>query len=67
MGFLDLVDPEIKTMSTSFLYIIFNLGSTNGSIALGLLTVSLLYNFLIGGALNLSTLPVIYAMRKKKT
>jgi predicted MFS family arabinose efflux permease len=63
----DLVEPEIKTISISYLSSIFSLGSTLGSIASGILTLILPYStiFLIGAALNLSTLPVIYAMRKK--
>ena len=62
----DLVEPEIKTISISYLSSIF-IGSTLGSIASGILTLILPYStiFLIGAALNLSTLPVIYAMRKK--
>jgi MFS family permease len=65
----DLVEPEIKTMSISYLSSIFSLGSTIGSIASGILTVIFPYSliFLLGSALNLSTLPVIYAMRKKNS
>ena len=63
----DLVEPEVKTMSISYLSSVFSLGSTIGSIASGILTIFLPYTtiFLIGAALNLGTLPAIYAMRKK--
>jgi MFS family permease len=63
----DLVEPEIKTISISYLSSVFSLGSTLGSIASGLLTVFFPYStiFLIGAAINLGTLPVIYSMKKK--
>ncbi len=63
----DLVEPEVKTISISYLSSIFSLGSTIGSVASGLLTVFIPYSsiFLIGAVLNLGTLPAIYAMRKK--
>ncbi len=63
----DLVEPEVKTMSISYLSSVFSLGSTIGSVASGILTVFLPYStiFLIGAALNLGALPAIYAMRKK--
>ena len=62
----DLVEPEVKTMSISYLSSVFSLGSTIGSIASGILTIFLPYStiFLIGAALNLGALPAIYAMRK---
>ena len=63
----DLVEPEVKTMSISYLSSIFSLGSTIGSIASGVLTIFLPYSaiFLIGAALNLGALPAIYAMKKQ--
>jgi predicted MFS family arabinose efflux permease len=63
----DLVEPEIKTISISYLSSIFSLGSTIGSIASGLLTVFMPYSsiFFIGALLNLGTLPAIFSMRKK--
>jgi predicted MFS family arabinose efflux permease len=65
----DLVEPEIKTISISYLSSVFSLGSTLGSIASGILTIFFPYStiFLIGAALNLGTLPAIYAMRKKSS
>lgn len=62
----DLVEPEIKTISISYLSSIFSLGSTLGSIASGILTVFLPYSsiFLLGAALNLGVLPALYSMRK---
>ena len=64
----DLVEPEIKTISISYLSSVFSLGSTLGSIASGILTVFLPYStiFMIGAAINLGAIPAIYAMRKKK-
>jgi len=64
----DLVEPEIKTISISYLSSVFSLGSTIGSIASGLFTVFLPYSsiFLIAAALNLSALPAIYAMKKSQ-
>lgn len=64
----DLVEPEIKTISISYLSSVFSLGNTLGSIASGALTVIFPYSsiFLIAAALNLSTLPAIYVMRKKE-
>ena len=65
----DLVEPEVKTVSISYLSSIFSLGSTIGSIAAGLLTVFMPYSsiFLIGAVLNFGTLPAIFSLRKKKT
>jgi ACDE family multidrug resistance protein len=62
----DLVEPEIKTISISYLASVFSLGSTLGSIASGVLTLYLPYStiFLIGAALNLGSIPAILAMRK---
>jgi len=64
----DLVEPEIKTISISYLSSVFSLGSTLGSVASGILTIFLPYStiFLIGAALNLGAIPAIYAMRKKR-
>ncbi len=62
----DLVEPEIKTISISYLSSVFSLGSTLGSVAAGILTVFLPYGtiFLLGAALNLGALPAIRSMRK---
>jgi ACDE family multidrug resistance protein len=62
----DLVEPEIKTISISYLASVFSLGSTLGSVASGILTLYLPYStiFLIGAALNLGAIPAILAMRK---
>ena len=62
----DLVEPEIKTISISYLASVFSLGSTLGSVASGVLTLFLPYStiFLIGAALNLGSIPAILAMRK---
>ncbi len=62
----DLVEPEIKTISISYLASVFSLGSTLGSVASGILTLYLPYStiFLIGAALNLASIPAILAMRK---
>ncbi|MBT3283817.1 MFS transporter [Candidatus Bathyarchaeota archaeon] len=62
----DLVEPEIKTISISYLASVFSLGSTLGSIASGILTLYLPYStiFLIGAALNLGSIPAILAMKK---
>lgn len=63
----DLVEPEIKTISISYLSSVFSLGSTIGSVAAGVLTLVLPYSsiFMIGAALNLSALPVILGIKKK--
>jgi predicted MFS family arabinose efflux permease len=63
----DLVEPEIKTISISYLSSIFSLGSTIGSIAAGALTLVLPYNsiFMIGALLNLGAIPVLLGIRKK--
>lgn len=65
----DLVEPEIKTMSISYLSSVFSLGSTIGSVASGVLTIFFPYNiiFLIGAALNLGALPAIYVIKKKRS
>ena len=62
----DLVEPEIKTISISYLASVFSLGSTMGSVASGILTLYFPYStiFLIGATLNLGTIPAILAMRK---
>ncbi|MBN2335633.1 MFS transporter [Candidatus Bathyarchaeota archaeon] len=62
----DLVEPEIKTMSISYLSSVFGFGSTLGSLAAGALTTIFPYStiFLIAAALNLGAIPAILAMRK---
>ncbi len=62
----DLVEPEIKTISISYLSSVFSLGSTIGSVAAGFLTLLLPYNtiFLLGAVLNLGALPVLMNIRK---
>jgi predicted MFS family arabinose efflux permease len=63
----DLVEPEIKTISISYLSSIFSLGSTIGSVAAGALTLVLPYSsiFMIGALLNLGAVPVILGIKKK--
>lgn len=63
----DLVEPEIKTISISYLSSVFSLGSTIGSIAAGVLTLFLPYSsiFMIGALLNLGTIPVLLSIKKK--
>ena len=62
----DLVEPEIKTISISYLATVFGLGSMLGSVASGVLTLYLPFRtiFLIGAALNLSAIPAILDMKK---
>jgi MFS family permease len=62
----DLVEPEIKTISISYLSSVFGLGSTIGSILAGILNLVLPYGgiFLICSALNFGALPIIKAMKK---
>ncbi|MCW4050309.1 MAG: MFS transporter [Candidatus Bathyarchaeota archaeon] len=62
----DLVEPEIKTISISYLSSVFGFGSTLGSLAAGLLTTIFPYStiFLLGAALNLGAIPAILAMKK---
>ncbi len=63
----DLVEPEIKTISISYLSSVFSLGSTIGSVAAGVLTLFLPYSsiFMIGAILNLGALPVLLSIKKK--
>ena len=63
----DLVEPEIKTISISYLSSIFSLGSTIGSMAAGALTLVLPYStiFMIGALLNLGAIPVILGIKKQ--
>jgi predicted MFS family arabinose efflux permease len=63
----DLVEPEIKTISISYLSSVFSLGSTIGSVAAGVLTLILPYSsiFMIGAALNLAALPALLSIKKK--
>jgi predicted MFS family arabinose efflux permease len=63
----DLVEPEIKTISISYLSSVFSLGSTIGSVAAGALTLILPYSsiFMIGAALNLAAIPAILGIKKK--
>ena len=62
----DVVEPEIKTISISFLTSMFSLGSTIGSVAAGALTLVLPYSsiFLIGAVLNLGVIPAILSIKK---
>ena len=63
----DLVEPEIKTISISYLSSVFSLGSTIGSVAAGVLTLYLPYSsiFMIGAVLNFGALPVLLSIKKK--
>jgi len=62
----DLVEPEIKTISISYLSSIFGMGSTVGSIVAGLLQSMMPFSsiFLLGAALNAGALPAILLMKK---
>lgn len=62
----DLVEPEIKTISISYLASIFSLGSTLGSVTSGILTLYLPFStiFLIGAVLNFGAIPAILIMKK---
>lgn len=62
----DLVEPEIKTLSISYLSSVFSLGSTIGSVAAGALTLVLPYSsiFMIGALLNLGAFPVLMSIKK---
>jgi predicted MFS family arabinose efflux permease len=62
----DLVEPEIKTISISYLASVFSLGSTVGSMASGLLITIFPYStiFLIGATIHISAIPAIYLMKK---
>jgi predicted MFS family arabinose efflux permease len=62
----DLVEPEIKTISMSYLSSIFGLGSTLGSTLAGVLSLYLPYTtiFLIAAAIIVPPIPVISRMKK---
>jgi len=62
----DLVEPEIKTISMSYLSSIFGLGSTLGSTLAGILSLYLPYTtiFLIAAAIIVPPIPVISSMKK---
>ena len=62
----DLVEPEIKTISISYLSSVFGMGSTVGSIIAGLLQSMMPFTsiFLLGAALNAGALPAILLMKK---
>ena len=62
----DLVKPEIKTISMSYLSSIFGLGSTLGSTLAGILSLYLPYTtiFLIAAAIIVPPIPVISSMKK---
>ena len=63
----DLVEPEIKTLSISYLSSVFGFGSTLGSMVAGWLATIFPYStiFLFGAVLNLGAIPAILSMRKK--
>jgi MFS family permease len=63
----DLVEPNIKTLSISYLSSVFGFGSTLGSVAAGWLATIFPYStlFLLGAALNLGAIPAVLSMRKK--
>ena len=64
----DLVDPEIKTLSISYLSSVFGLGSTVGSIVAGVLSASMPYStiFLIAAAMMVPPIPAILSMKKEE-
>lgn len=64
----DLVEPEIKTISISYLGSVFGFGSTLGSILSGALTTVLPYStiFLIAAGLNMGAIPAIMAMKREE-
>ena len=61
----DHVEPEIKTISISYLSSVFGFGSTIGSLAAGFLTTLFPYStvFLMGAALNLGAIPAVLSMK----
>jgi predicted MFS family arabinose efflux permease len=65
----DLVEPQLKTISISYLSSVFSLGTTLGSIASGFLTTVFPYStvFLIAAAINLGAIPAIRFIKKKNT
>jgi MFS family permease len=62
----DLVEPEIKTISMSYLSSIFGLGSTLGSTLAGVLSLYLPFTtiFLIAAAIIVPAIPVISTMKR---
>ena len=64
----DLVEPEVKTLSISYLSSVFSLGSTLGSIIAGVLTTFIPYTciFLLATALMVPPIPVITVMKKSE-
>jgi len=64
----DLVEPEIKTMSISYLSSVFGFGSTLGSLAAGFLSTVLPFSTvsLLGAALNLGAIPAVLSMKKSR-
>ena len=63
----DLVEPEIKSLSISYLSSVFSLGATVGSVLAGVLTVFMPYTsiFMLAGAIVLPPIPAIMMMRKR--
>jgi predicted MFS family arabinose efflux permease len=64
----DLVEPEIKTISISYLSSVFGIGGTLGSMFAGVLaaTVGIPMVFLLAAGINLSAVPAIMAMGRDK-
>jgi MFS family permease len=62
----DLVEPEIKAISMSFLSSVFGLGSTLGSVLAGVLSVYLPFTsiFLVAAAIIVPPIPVISSMKR---
>jgi MFS family permease len=65
---VDIVQPEVKTLSMSFLFNCWDVGSMLGSIAAGLLTTLLPFQaiLLLAAFVNVPTVPAINAMRDVK-
>jgi len=65
----DLVEPEIKTISISYLSSVFGFGSTIGSLAAGFLSTMFPYStvFLLGAALNLGAIPAVLSMKRTES
>jgi len=63
----DLVEPEVKSLSISYLSSVFSLGATVGSVLAGALTVFMPYTgiFMLAGAIVLPPIPAIMMMRKR--
>jgi predicted MFS family arabinose efflux permease len=62
----DHVEPEIKTISISYLSSVFGFGSTIGSLAAGFLATIFPFStiFLFGAALNLGAIPAVLSMKR---